>query len=195
MEELPLNKIQAFDLLKNFNNEKSSMNHYIESAAIMKALAKHFGEDENYWEMIGLLHDIDWAQTKNNIKRHCIDCVDILKDKGFNNEFIRTIQSHGYGLEIIPELKNKIRNSKIEYSLVASETLTGLIYAYALMRDGKVSDMEVKGLKKKFKNKNFATTCDRNLIMEIEKTGLDIEMFFELSINAIKEIRNEIGLK
>jgi len=195
MKELPMDRTQALDLLKGFNNEKSSMNHYIESAAIMKELAKHFNENESYWEMIGLLHDVDWAQTKNNVKNHCIDCVKILKDKGFEDEFIETIQSHGYGLDIIPELRDRVRNSKIEYSLTAAETLTGLIYAYALMRDGKISDMEVKGLRKKFKDKIFAATCNRELIMEIEKTGLDLDTFFELSVNAIKKIKDEIGLK
>jgi len=79
--------------------------------------------------------------------------------------------------------------------LVGAETLTGLIYAYALMREGRVSDMSVKGLKKKFKAKVFAAACDRELIREIEMTGLKLDEFFEIGILAVRGIREEIGLE
>ena len=83
----------------------------------------------------------------------------------------------------------------MEHALIAAETLTGLIYAYALMKGKKISDMEVKGLKKKFKDKSFAANCNRESIGEIEKTGITLDEFFELSINAMKEIKSQIGLE
>ena len=83
---------------------------------------------------------------------------------------------------------------KVEHSLIAAETLTGIIYAYALMRGKKISDMGVKGLTKKFKDKRFAANCSRELVKEIELTGLSLNEFFELSIEAIKKIKTQIGL-
>jgi len=118
-----------------------------------------------------------------------------LKEKGFDDEFVGIVQSHGYGLDIIPLLKDKERSERIEYCLVAAETLTGLIYAYALMRGGRVSDMKVKGLKKKFKDKCFAGGCNRDLIREIEKAGLELGEFFEIGIEAVKGIAGDIGLE
>lgn len=191
---LPITKEKALELLKSMPQQESDMNHYLESEAIMRALAKKFGEDEQYWAMLGLLHDIDWALTKNNWEEHCIKAEKILKEKGFDDEFIKLVQSHGYGFEEIPKLKNNKREQKIEYALAAAEALTGIIYAYALMRGKKISDMDAKGLKKKFQNKAFAVNCNREIIKEIGKTGLNLDEFFELSINAIKQIKNEIGL-
>jgi hypothetical protein len=171
------------------------MNHYLETEAIMKALAKRFGEDVEYWGMIGLLHDVDWALTRDDLKEHCIKTVEILKQKGFDDNFIQIVQSHGYGYDEIPALKNKERVNKIEHALIAAETLTGIMYAYALVRSKKISDMSTKGLKKTFKDKRFAENCNRELVREIEKTGLTLEEFFELSINALKEIKEGIGLE
>jgi len=171
------------------------MNHYLETEAIMQALAERFGEDIRYWGMLGLLHDVDWPFTKNDWKNHCIKAVEILKSHGFDDEFIENVQSHGYGYNEIPVLKNKKRNSKIEYSLVASETLTGIIYAYALMKGKKISDMDVKGLKKKFKDKKFAASCNRELVMEIELAGLSLDDFLSLAIESVKKIKDQIGLE
>ncbi len=195
MSNLPITRQQAIELLKSYDQKESDMNHSLESEAIMKELAEKFGEDVEYWGMLGLLHDVDWALTRDNIKEHLTKTSEILKEKGFDQEFIDTINSHGYGIEQLPELANKKRTQKIEYALAAAETLTGIIYAYALMRGKKISDMQVKGLKKKFKDKAFAANCNREIIREIENTGLTLDEFFELSINALKKIKNEIGLE
>ena len=192
---LPITRKQALELLKKYPQTEADMNHYLESEAIMKAVAEKFGEDVEYWSMVGLLHDVDWALTRNNWAEHCIKSVEILKENGFDDEFIEIVQSHGYGVDEIPNLKEKKRTKKIEHALAASETITGIIYAYALMRGKKISDMEVKGLKKKFKDKRFAQNCNRDVIKEIEKTGLSLDEFFELSIEAIKKIKGEIGLE
>ncbi|MBD3164301.1 HDIG domain-containing protein [Candidatus Woesearchaeota archaeon] len=194
MAELPISREEALDLLKSMDQKESDMNHYLETEAIMKDLAERFGEDAEYWGMLGLLHDVDWALTRDNWKEHCTKAADILKEKGFDNEFIETVQSHGYGYEEIPALKDRKRTKKTEHALIAAETLTGLIYAYALMRGRKISDMKVKGLKKKFKDRAFAANCNRELIKEIENTGMELGEFFELSINAVKGIKDRIGL-
>jgi len=191
---LPITRDQAIELLNSFPQEQSDMNHYLETEAIMRALAEKFGEDKEYWGMLGLLHDVDWAITKNSVSEHLKKAPEILKKAGFSEEFIDIILSHGYGHEILPELKDRERTKKIEYSLASAETLTGIIYAYALMRNGRICDMEVGGLKKKFKDKSFAANCNREIIKEIEKTGMTLEEFFSLSIEAIKKIKDQINL-
>jgi lysyl-tRNA synthetase class 2 len=193
--KLPISRKQAIELLKKYPQEDSEMNHYLESEAIMKGLAEKFGEDVEYWGMLGLLHDVDWSLTKNNTKEHTVKAEEILRGAGFDDEFISTVQSHGYGMEEIPKFKDKERNKKIEHALAAAETMTGIIYAYALMKGKKISDMQIKGLKKKFKDKNFAANCNREIIREIEKTGLSFEEFFEISIESLKKIKEEIGLE
>lgn len=195
MTNLPISREDAVALLQSMPQAVSDMNHYLESEAIMRALAEKFGEDVEYWGMLGLLHDVDWALTKNDCALHCVKAVEILKAKGFSDSFIENLQSHGYGYDLIPSLKDKKRSSKIQHCLIASETLTGLIYAYALMRGKKISDMDVRGLKKKFSDKKFAENCNREIIKEIELAGLPLDEFFALSIDAVKKIKDQIGLQ
>jgi len=194
MTDLPITRDEAIEFLNSMPQLESDMNHYLESEAIMRAVAEKLGEDVEYWGMVGLLHDVDWALTKDNWAEHGVKAVEILKEKGFDDEFIAIVQSHTYGHEEIPVFKDKQRTEKIEHALAAAETLTGIIFAYALMRGKKISDMGVKGLKKKFKDKRFAENCDRELVREIEKTGLSLDEFFEISIEALKKIKGEIGL-
>lgn len=194
MAGLPISREQAWELIKKYNSEKTDLNHYLESEAVMRELAKKLGEDEEYWGMLGLIHDIDWGITKDNVQTHLTKAPEILKEAGFDDEFIDVILSHGCGFDIAG-LKDKKRSGKIQHALAASETITGLIHAYALMRDGRVNDMEAKGLKKKFKDKTFAAKIDRDIIKECEQLGLTLEEFFEVAINGIKKIAEEVGLK
>lgn len=191
--KLPISRQQAIELLKKYPQTESDFNHYIESEAIMKKLAEKLVEDQEYWAMFGLLHDVDWALTKDNTKEHLAKAPEILEKAGFDQEFIDIIISHGYGFDCAG-LENKKRTKKVEFALAASETLTGLIYAYALMRNKKISDMEVKGLKKKFKDKTFAAGCNREIIKEAEQLGISLEEFFEIGIKALQSIKEEIGL-
>ena len=192
---LPITREEALNLLKSQSPSKSEMNHYLESEAIMKGLAEKLEEDVDYWAMLGLLHDVDWTLTKENPSNHLTKAPEILKNAGFDENFVNIVVSHGHGFEEIPHLKDKQRTEKIQHALAASETLTGLIHAYALMRNKRISDMEVKGLKKKFKDKTFAASIRRDIIKEIENLGLELDEFLELSINAIKGIKEDLGLE
>jgi len=192
---LPITREKAMELLKSMPQAESDMNHYIETEAIMKGLAKHFGEDEEYWGMLGLLHDVDWSLTKEDWSQHTLKARDILEKQGFDEEFIQTVQSHGYGYEEMPEFIEKKRTRKVEYALVAAETLTGIIFAYALLRGKKISGMKPKGVKKRFKDKSFARNCSRDLIKEIENTGLELSEFFGIAIESMSEIKADIGLE
>ena len=190
---LPLTRNQALELLKKYNSDKRDLIHYLESEAVCRALAERLGEDKEYFGMLGLLHDIDWGITKDNVKTHLTKAPEILKEVGFDEEFIELLISHGYGFDCA-NLLDKKRTEKKQFILACGETVTGLIHAYALMRGKKISDMEVKGVIKKFKDKTFAAGVEREIILECEKLGLTLEEFFEIAIEAIKEIKNEVGL-
>ncbi len=194
MKSLPISREKAWELVKKYNSHEPDLIHYLESEAVMRELARHFHEDEDYWGMLGLLHDLDWGITKDDVKTHLTKVPKILKDMGFDDEFIINLISHGYGFEELPHLKSKERTEKIHHALAASETITGLIHAYALMRGRRVSDMEARGLQKKFKDKTFAAKVERNIILECEKLGLGLEEFFKIAIEGIKKIKDKVGL-
>lgn len=194
MENLGITKEQSDKLLDEYVKDSVTKLHMIESEAIMQALAKRFGEDEEVWGIIGLLHDIDWDLTKNNVSEHCVKSQEILKQAGASDFLIETIISHGYGMEAIPALKDKERSTNLQYCLVAAETLTGLIIASALMQpDKKLSSVQLSSLKKKFKNKGFAARCDRELIRECEKAGVPVDEFLEIGLTALQGISDKLG--
>ena len=195
MTPLPISREQAFELVKKYNSHEPDIVHYLESEAVMRGLAEHLREDVEYWVMLGLLHDVDWGITKENVSTHLTKMPEILREAGFSDEFIENILSHGYGFEELLHLKDKRRSKKIEHALSAGETVTGLVHSYALMRGKKVSDMDAKGLMKKYKDKTFAAKIERNIIKEIEEMGLSLEEFFGIAINSIKKIAKEVGLE
>ena len=191
---LPITRDEAWQLVKKYNSDKRDLIHYLESEAVMREIAIFLNEDQDYYGTLGLVHDIDWGLTKDNTKEHLTKAPQILEDAGFDPAFIQIIISHGYGFDCA-DLQDKKRTQKIEHILAASETLTGIIHSYALMRDKRISNMKVKGLKKKFKDKNFAAGCHRKIIEEIELTEISLDQLFELAIEAIKKIKNDVGLE
>ena len=195
MKDLKITKQQADELVAKYITNPITKLHLIESEAIMRALAKKFGEDEEKWGIIGLLHDIDWDLSKDNTLEHCKKAVGILKEAGATDFLIETIISHGYGNPHCGAPQDKGRNTKLQYSLAAAETLTGLIIASALVQpDKKLSSVNLKSLKKKFKNKGFAAGCDREIILECEKAGVSLDEFLELGLKALQEISSQLGL-
>jgi len=190
---LPISRDEAWQLVKKYNSNEKDLVHYLESEAVCKALAEKVGEDSEYFGMLGLLHDIDWGITKDNSKLHLTKAPDILKEAGFDENFIELLVSHGYGFDCAG-LEDKTRSEKAQFILAAGETLTGLIHATALMRPDKLEGMKAKSVMKKFKDKTFARGIHRGIIMECEKIGLSLDEFFELGIEAIKKIKNDVGL-
>ncbi|MBN2096084.1 HDIG domain-containing protein [Candidatus Peregrinibacteria bacterium] len=169
-------------------------NHCRESEVVLRALAKRLGDDEELWGIAGLLHDIDFDETKNDVSQHCVRCVDILKEAGVSDELIKVIISHAYGTEC-GDYRDKERTTKFQHALAAGETVTGLIYAYGLMRpDKKLANAEAKSIRKKFKDKSFAAKVSRDVIRECEKLGLELEEFLEIALGAMKGIADEIRL-
>ena len=192
---LGLNKNQADQLVDKYIIIPITKYHIWESEAIMRALAKHFGENEEEWGIIGLLHDIDWDLTKNNPKEHLVKAPEILKQTGGSDELIDAIVSHGYGQPACGAPSDRQRQTKLEHALAAAETVTGLIVASALVQpDKKLASVTLQSLLKKFKNKSFAANCNRGIIMECEKIGLTLDEFLNLSLKALQAISDKIGL-
>ena len=195
MEDLGITKEQADELVEKYITEPMTKLHLLESEAIMRAAAKYLNEDEEKWGIIGLLHDIDWDLTKNTIDQHCVKAREILRQAGASEFLIETVISHGYTNETIPSLKDRERKTKIQHCLVASETLTGIIIASALVQpDKKLSSVQLPSLKKKFKSKAFAANCSRDLVAECEKAGVPINDFLGIGLRALQEISSKLGL-
>ena len=190
-DKLPITREEALKLIEKYNKDRHDFIHYLESEAIMGALAKRLGNDEGYWKMLGLLHDVDWGITKGDSMQHLTKAPEILKNAGFDEKFIQIILSHGYGWDCAG-LKERIRTEKVEHALACAETLTGLIHAYGLLRKG-LNGMDVKGLKKKMKDKKFAAGVNREIIIECEKLGLSLDEFLDSSIKAVQSIAKDVG--
>jgi len=190
---LPLTRDEVWQLVLKYNSDKSDLNHYLESEAVCRALASRVGEDPEYFAIAGLIHDIDWGMTKDNPKEHLTKAPDILREAGFDEEFIELILSHGYGFDCAG-LLDRERTKKRQYILAAGETITGLIHSLALMRPEKLEGMSAKSVRKKFKDKRFAAAISREVIKEVEHLDLELNEFFEIAIGAIKKIKNDVDL-
>jgi len=177
---------EALLLLKKYNDDVFHVKHGLTVEGTMRYFAKQLGEDPEYWGMVGLLHDIDFEHYP---EEHCVKAPALLTEAGFDADFIHAVVSHGYGLcvDVKPELE-------MEKILFATDELTGLIGAAALMRpSGSTKDMEVSSVKKKFKDKKFAAGCDRDVITQgAEMLGWDLEKLFSETILAMRSSEDDI---
>jgi len=179
----------AREILPKYLKDKNNLTHSRESEVVMRALAKRLNEDKEKWAIAGLIHDLDWEQTSDNPEKHALQIMDILKKEEIElpEDMEHAIQSHN------EEYTGVKRESNFDYALAAGESVTGLIYAYALMRPTNLEGMKAKSLNKKFKNLQFAANVSRELINDIEKTGIERSEFFTIAIQAMQEISDEIG--
>jgi len=186
-----LNLEKAKELLNKHIKGGSTLKHSRETEVIMRALAKHFGEDEDLWGITGLLHDLDWEEIGNKHELHGKRTVEILKKEGLDSkEMLKAILSHCESMDHVDEK----RESKMDYCLSAAENITGIISAYVLVRpDKKIAEAKVKSINKKLKDKAFAANVSRELIYDIEKTGLQKNEFIQIALDAIKQIAAELG--
>ena len=172
---------QAIEALKKYNKEAFHIEHGLTVESVMRYFSKKLGYDPEFWGLVGLLHDIDFEMYP---QEHCKKAVELLQQEGASEEMIHAICSHGYGIcsQIEP-------THEMEKVLFAVDELTGLIGAAAKMRPSKsTKDMEVSSLKKKFKDKRFASGCNREIIKEgAERLGWELEELFEQTILAMRE--------
>ena len=173
---------QALDLLKKYNKEPFHIQHALTVEGVMRWFAKElgYGEEEEFWGITGLLHDIDFELYP---EEHCKKAPELLREGGVGEDMIYAVCSHGYGL--CSEEEPRLEMEKV---LFASDELTGLIWSCALMRPSRSTmDLEVKSLKKKFKDKKFAAGCSREVIAQgAEMLGWELDDLFDRTILAMR---------
>ena len=186
-----LTRDQALETLKKYNTEPFHILHALTVEGAMRWFAQDqgFGDESDFWGLVGLLHDIDFEMYP---QEHCIKAPELLKEAGAEEDFIRAVCCHGYGIMV--DIKPEHQMEKI---LFAVDELTGLIGAAARMRPSKsVMDMEVSSLKKKFKDKAFAAKVDRDLIRGgAEMMGMELDQVMEHCILALRTINAELGFQ
>lgn len=183
-----ISREDAFALLKKYNKDPFHIQHALTVEGVMRWYAKElgYGEDEEYWGIVGLLHDIDFELYPD---QHCIKAPELLREGGVGEDIIHAVCSHGYNLTVDVEPEYEM-----EKTLYAADELTGLIWAAALMRPSKsVQDMELKSLKKKYKTKAFAAGCSREVIESgAQMLGWELDTLLERTLEAMRSCEESI---
>jgi predicted hydrolase (HD superfamily) len=182
MEQNYISREEAWKLLRKYNQDPFHLQHALTVESVMKWYAQEsgFGEDAEYWGIVGLLHDIDFEKYP---EQHCIKAPELLREGGVQESIIHAVCSHGYGITV--DIKPEHQMEKI---LFAADELTGLIWAAALMRPSKsTKDMELKSLKKKYKSKGFAAGCSRAVIEQgAQMLGWELDELLSKTLEAMK---------
>ncbi|HEX9503190.1 MAG TPA: HDIG domain-containing protein [Patescibacteria group bacterium] len=180
---------EALDLLAQHITNSNLIRHNVAVGFIMQALAQKFGENQNDWELAGMLHDLDWEKTKDDFKNHTKITKQILEKTDLKPEIINAIYVHNWAHDIKPE-------TMLEKTLYCVEELSGLITAAALVQpDKKLASVTSESVLKKFKQKSFAAGVNRDIILLCKDfIGMEITELVEISLNAMKEHAEEIGL-
>lgn len=189
--EQTITREAALELLKKYNEDKFHIQHAYTVEGVMRWYAQElgYGADVDFWGMVGLLHDIDFEQYP---EEHCIKAPELLRAGGVGEEMIHAICSHAYGMHV--DVKPEHEMEKV---LFATDELTGLIWASALMRPTKsVMGMELKSLKKKYKSKGFAAGCSREVIEKgAEMLGWELNDLLEKTIKAMESCEEAVNLQ
>lgn len=186
-----ISREEALKLLKKYNKEAFHIQHALTVEGVMRYFAAETGngEDEEYWGIVGLLHDIDFEAYP---EQHCVKAPELLREAGVSEDMIYSVCSHGYGLCCDLEPRHPM-----EKILFACDELTGLIGAAARMRPSKsVMDMELSSLKKKYKDKRFAAGCSRDVIASgAERLGWTLDQLLEKTILAMRSCEERVNLE
>jgi len=179
---------EALDSVSANVESENLIKHMLATEAIMRALAKRLGEDEEEWGLTGLLHDIDVELTEEDMKSHSKLGADLARELGASEAMAHAILCHN-------ETHGIPRETKLDKALFCADPLTGLITAAALVRpDKKLANLEAKSVEKRFKEKSFAAGADREQISQCSEIGLELDEFIELGLEAMKGIAEDLGL-
>ena len=186
---------EAFALLKKYNKDPFHIQHALTVEAVMKWYANElgYGEDAEYWGIVGLLHDIDFELYP---EEHCLKAPEMLREAGVGEDVIHSVVSHGYGITVGRGVTIDVApEQEMEKVLFAADELTGLIWAAALMRPSKsTKDMELKSLKKKYKSKGFAAGCSREVIERgAQQLGWELEKLLTMTLQAMAASEDTIN--
>jgi len=183
-----MNRDDAIELLYEYTQKEGLRKHALSVEAAMRAYARKFGEDEEKWAIVGLLHDFDYEKHPTE-EEHPLVGAKILEEKGYPEDVIYAIKSHADYLGLA-------RKSLMDKTLYAVDELTGFIVAVALVRPTKLTGMKVSSVKKKLKDKSFASSVDRDAIKEgAESLGVSYDEHIGFVIKAMQSVADELGLK
>ena len=189
METNVPNRKETLELLRKYNQDDSLIKHALAVEAVMRYFANKFGEDEEKWGIIGLIHGLDYEKFP---QQHCKKTKEILKECNWPDDYIRAVLPHGWGIctDVEPE-------SKMEKVLYTIDELTGLIAATALVRPSKsVLNMKAKSVKKKWKDKSFAAGVNHSIIQKgVEMLGVELDELFTDTIMGMRQAAAQIGLQ
>ncbi len=178
---------EALKWVEEYIGKRNLIKHMLATGACMKYLAKRLDENEDLWELAGLLHDIDYERTIDNPEQHGFVSVEILKNKGLDNQIIFDA--------ILAHCNKKPLEKSIEKAIYAVDPATGFIVACALMHPSKSLDgLDLDFMMKRFKEKRFAAGASREQMKSIESLGLTLQEFLEICLEAMKSIKNELEL-
>lgn len=184
-----LDREKAWNLLKEYNKDNFHLKHALTVEGVMKYFANELGykEEEKLWGIVGLLHDLDFEMYP---EEHCIKEQEIMKENGIDERIIHATASHGYNLTV--DIKPEHEMEKVLY---ATDELTGLIGAVAIMRPSKsVQDLELKSVKKKFKNEKFAAGCSRKVIEDgAEMLNWELDDLIQRTILAMRSCEEKVN--
>lgn len=181
-----MNRDEALELVKKLVPQENLVKHMLAAEAVMKALARRLGEDEEKWGLAGLLHDLDYAETYNKPEIHALKTAEILEGYKIDPEIIKAIKAHNHKAEM---------DTLMAKALYVTDPLTGFIVACALMTPEKrLSAVDVGFAMRRFKEKSFARGANREQMKMCEEIGLSLEEFMEEGIKAMQEISEELGL-
>ncbi|NLI92818.1 MAG: HDIG domain-containing protein [Peptococcaceae bacterium] len=183
-----LTREQAFTELAKYVKNKNLIKHMVSVEAVMTGLADHFGEDREKWGLTGLLHDIDYDETKDDPQLHSLKGAEILSELGFPEEVVHAVKVHNHA-HGIP------RTSLLDKALYAADPVSGLVVAGALVRpDKKLASVDQEYLVKKFGEKAFARGADREQIRTCTEIGLEVEEFLEISLRSMQKVAEDLEL-
>ncbi len=190
-----ISREDAFTLLRKYNQDPFHIQHALTVEAVMQWYAKElgYGDDAEYWGIVGLLHDIDFERYP---EEHCLKAPELLRQAGVGEDIIHAVCSHGYGITVgCGKTIGVEPEHEMEKVLFAADELTGLIWAAALMRPSKsTKDMELKSLKKKYKSKGFAAGCSREVIQRgADQLNWDLEKLLSMTLEAMAASEDTIN--
>ncbi len=179
----------ARELMERHCTDERLRKHCLASAAVLRALARRLGQDEETWAVAGLLHDLDYDQTARDMGRHGLLTAELLAEHSLAPEVIKAIKSHN------AENLGLTRDSQLDIALTAGETITGLVVATTLVYpDKKLASVKPKSVTKRMKEKAFAASVNRDHIRLCEELGLSVPEFAALAVEAMRGISDDLGL-
>jgi putative nucleotidyltransferase with HDIG domain len=189
IENWGITREEALLLMEQHLESDSMRKHSLASEAIMRGLAPRFDADPEMWGLVGLLHDLDYNETKDHMTQHAVLTEKILIEKGVDQRIADAIKFHN------AENLGLSRSEPIHFALTAAETITGMIVAAALVNpDRRIASLKTKSIRKRMKAKEFARSVNRDHILLCEQIGISLDDFIAVSLEAMSSISGDLGL-